>query len=41
MDDSCLSGKEIEIVCEGFKNPLYPSLWENFYIKILDGEEKP
>jgi hypothetical protein len=23
MDASCYSGKEIEIVCKGFQNPIY------------------
>lgn len=34
--DGYYSGKEIEITCKGFKNPIYPDLWGPFGLKVYD-----
>jgi hypothetical protein len=41
MDASCMTGKEIVIVCTGFLNPIYQDQWDNFYIETYDSERQP
>lgn len=44
VEDGYFSGKEIEITCKGFKNPIYPAVWGPFGINIfalaiIDGKQ--
>ena len=34
-----ISGVEISITCQGFKNPIYQDQWGGFYISVFDSEE--
>lgn len=36
VEPGFFSGKEIEITCKGFKNPIYPDMWGPFSINIFD-----
>jgi hypothetical protein len=39
MLEEDLVGKEITILCRGFRNPTYPHIMPGFKLEIYDGEE--
>jgi hypothetical protein len=41
MKTEYISGKEISIICRGFRNPIYQKQWPGFMLTLYDAEQPP